>query len=49
MRPDLEKVIKEGGLDAAIEFLKNVGDCGIHLAKHETDALVKLIDDLKEK
>ena len=46
MRPDLEKVIEEDGVNGAIQFLETVGDNGIYLSKSEISALAKLIGDL---
>lgn len=49
MRPDLGLVIEHEGLDGAITFLKNVGSGGIMLSKSETDAVAKLLEELKTK
>lgn len=48
MRPYLDKIIEEQGIEGAIAFLQSVGDNGIHLSKHETDALAKLLCELKD-
>ena len=47
MRPDLKLVIENDGLIGAIQFMQSVGECGIKLSKHETDAIAKLLIDLK--
>ena len=49
MRPDLGLVIEHEGLDEAITFLKNVGSNGIMLSKSETDAVAKLLEELRTK
>ena len=48
MRPDLEKVIEEAGVNGAIQFLECFGSNGIFLSESETKALAKLIDDLSK-
>ena len=48
MRPDLELVIENEGVEGAITFLQNVGACGIQLAKSECSALAELLQKLKE-
>ncbi len=46
MRPDLENVIENDGINGVIQFLENVGNDGIYLSKSEIIALAKLIQDL---
>jgi len=48
MRPDLERVIKNEGVEGAITFLNNVGSCGIQLSKNECTAIAELLQKLKE-
>ena len=48
MRPDLELVIENEGVEGAITFLQNVGTCGIQLSKNECSALAELLQKLRE-
>jgi len=48
MRPDLELVIENDGIEGAISFLQSVGANGIQLAKSECTALAELLQKLKE-
>lgn len=49
MRPYLDAIIEEHGIEGAIEFLRGIKEGGVHLAKRETDALAQLLFELSEK
>ena len=48
MRPYLDKILEDQGIEGVITFLQNVGPDGIHLSKRETDALARLLSEMKE-
>lgn len=48
MRPYLDKILEEQGIEGVITFLQNIGPDGIHLAKRETETLAKLIEELRK-
>ena len=48
MRPYLDKILEEQGIEGVITFLQSVGPDGILLVKRETDALVQLIEELRK-
>ena len=48
MRPYLDTILEDQGIEGVIMFLQNVGPDGIHLAKRETETLAKLIEELRK-
>ena len=48
MRPYLDKILEDQGIEGVIMFLQDVGPDGIRLAKRETEVLAKLIEELRK-
>lgn len=47
MRPFLDTILKNEGLEGVISFLKNTDPRGIFLAKEELETLATLLTELK--
>ena len=46
MRPYLDTILEDQGIEGVIMFLQNVGPEGIHLAKRETEVLADCLSQL---